>query len=50
MTANVIVIDEAWWGNYSKRAFNMCKNPQVSLMDLEAEDMSDILKIYVPRT
>ena len=47
--SKVIVIDDAWWGDFSERAFNVCKNPQVSLMDLEADDIREVLKIYVPR-
>lgn len=48
VSQNMIVIDESWWGDFTERAFNICKNPQVSLLDLDAEDMKAIFKIYVP--
>lgn len=47
-TNNTLVIDDVWWGDFTLRAFNVCKNPQVSLLNMNAEDMNDIIKIYVP--
>lgn len=44
----MIVVDELWWGDFTLRAFNLSKNPQVSLLDLTAEDMKEVIKIYVP--
>lgn len=44
----MIVIDELWWGDFIFRAFNLSKTTQVSLLDLTAEDMADIFKVYVP--
>ena len=48
-SSKVIVIDDVWWGDFSERAFNVCKKPQVSLMDLEENDMREVFQIYVPR-
>jgi hypothetical protein len=44
----MIIVDEAWWSNFTLRAFNLSKNPQVSLLNLSADDMKEIFKIYVP--
>ena len=47
-TDTMIIVDEAWWGNFTLRAFNLSKNPQISLLDLSTDDMKEIFKIYVP--
>ena len=48
VSQNMIVVEEGWWGDFTERAFNICKSPQVSLLDLSTEDMADVFKIYVP--
>lgn len=48
VTSSMIVVDELWWGDFNYRAFNVSKTPLTSLLDLEAEDMKPIFKIYVP--
>ncbi len=44
----MIVVDDLWWGDFTFRAFNLSKTPQVSLLDMTAEDMKEVIKIYVP--
>lgn len=48
VSQTMVVIDDSWWGDFTERAFNICKNPQVSLLDLGVEDMAVVFKIYVP--
>ena len=48
VSTTMIVVDEAWWGNFTYRAFNVQKNPSSSLESYTPEDMTSILKIYVP--
>jgi hypothetical protein len=48
VTTEKIVIDEAWWGEFTTRAFNVCKTDKSDLTGLDA-DVAAAFKIYVPK-
>lgn len=43
----VVEVDEAWWGEFNFRGFNLSKNPKVPLT--EDDDMSYSFGIFVPK-
>jgi len=47
-TAPYVVVTEEWWGNYTIRGFNISKVGTPSIMDLSAEDIHKVFRIYVP--
>ncbi len=48
VTVNTVKVDEAWWGSFNYRAFNIAKMGNPSLSDSEMKALSDVLTIYVP--
>ena len=46
---NIIHVDEAWWGSYTLRAFNVSRNPKVALSEADFEEFKEAFKIYVPK-
>lgn len=48
VTTEVVEIDEAWWGNYIYRAFNVSSSSAPDLTD-KVEEAGAKLKIYVPK-
>ena len=49
VTAEKVVIDEAWWGDYTERAFNLNANGKPTITDDNYDDIANCLKIYVPK-
>lgn len=49
-TTAMITIDEAWWGDYVNRAFNVSKADGTSLVGVPAEQVEAALIIYVPKS
>jgi hypothetical protein len=49
VTTQYIEVDEAWWGSYTYRAFNVFKSPNRSDMTSLVEDTGTKLKIYIPK-
>lgn len=45
--SQIVVVDEAWWGDFNYRGFNLSKNPKVALT--EDDDMSYSFGIFVPK-
>ena len=45
----VITVDEAWWGNYTYRAFNVSRNPKVALSEADYSEFAEAFIIYVPK-
>ena len=43
-----IIVDEAWWGEYTQRAFNICRDDNASMKNYTEDDIREIFKIYVP--
>ena len=50
VTTNVIVIDEAWWGTHTVKAFNLSNLGGSSLANLTEEQANEMFKIYVPES
>ncbi len=48
VTTTKIVVDEAWWGEWTTRAFNIRKTDSSDLTGLDA-DVAAAFKIYVPK-
>jgi hypothetical protein len=49
VTTQYIEVDEAWWGTYQYRAFNVFKTPNRANMTGLLEETATKLKIYVPK-
>jgi len=43
-----VIITEKWWGDYTIRAFNICKVGLPSLIDVTEEEVRAAFQIYVP--
>ena len=48
VTNNTVFVNDAWWGDYTTKAFNITKNPTSFVNDMTADDISEIFQIYVP--
>lgn len=49
VTTNQIVIDEAWWGNYTHRGFNIAiKGSAIDITGLTEDQINSVFQIYVP--
>lgn len=48
-SAQYIVINEAWWGNYTERAFNISKLKTTDITG-EADVIPTVFKIYLPNS
>ena len=46
---SVITVDEAWWGNYIYRAFNISKVGKPDLTNEDLANIGNVFKIYVPK-
>lgn len=49
VSTDVVVVDDAWWGNFNQRAFNLAllNNPAMSASALN--DVVDAFAVYVPK-
>jgi hypothetical protein len=45
-----VVIDEAWWGTYTLRGFNISKSSGSNIESLTENEINAIFKIYVPES
>lgn len=50
ISTNVIVVDEAWWGSYTVRAFNLSYTGGSSMENATEEEVNSLFKIYVPES
>lgn len=48
ISTSMVVIDEAWWGNYQLRAFNVFLSPREDMTNRVLET-KDVFRIYVPK-
>ena len=48
-TVSMVVVDEAWWGSYVYRAFNVSKVGKPSLTAANYEEFLEAFIIYVPK-
>ena len=44
-----ITVDEAWWGNFTQRAFNLYRVGKPSLAGVSEETIEAALRVYAPR-
>lgn len=49
-TTSVVDVTEAWWGNWTTRAFNISKTDSSDLSSYSESDIRAVFKIYVPKT
>ena len=49
VTTEYIEVDEAWWGTYTYRAFNVFKSPNRTDMTSLVQETGTKLKIYIPK-
>lgn len=49
VTESMVVIDEAWWENYTTRAFNVSLVAQTTLAGYTNEELAAVFKIYIPK-
>ena len=45
-----VVIDEAWWGNYTVRGFNISNSSTSNIVSKTEDEINAIFKIYVPES
>ena len=43
-------VTEEWWGEYTQRAFNICRDDNASMKNYTADNIREVFKIYVPDT
>ncbi len=49
VTTRRVIIDEAWWGNYTIRAFNVTTSPTATdISNIEESELNEIFQIYRP--
>ena len=48
VTTNIVVVDEAWWGNYVVRGFNIATKTSAAINQIPYEVISHF-RIYVPK-
>ncbi|MBQ7225199.1 MAG: DUF4886 domain-containing protein [Clostridia bacterium] len=50
VTKQTVIIDEAWWGNFTVRGFNISKTSSVNIKEMTEADINAIFQIYVPQS
>ena len=45
----IVVVDDAWWGDFNYRGFNLSKTGAPSLSDAEQAQLEKSFGIFVPR-
>jgi hypothetical protein len=48
-TTSIVVVDDAWWGSWNYRAFNLAKSGNPGLTDAEQETLRSCFAIFVPK-
>ena len=48
VSTNVVVVDEAWWGDYTVRGFNISSQPLSSINQIHY-DVTQHFRIYIPK-
>ena len=49
VTANVVKVDDVWWGNWNYRAFNLLTNPRSTLTSEKADEVCASFGIFLPK-
>lgn len=48
-TTSIVVVDDAWWGSWNYRAFNLAKSGNPGLTDAEQETLRSCFAIFKPK-
>ena len=48
ISTTYVAIDEAWWGNWTIRGFNISQKGDSDITDLTNEEIYSHFKIYIP--
>ena len=48
-TTSIVVVDDAWWGSWNYRAFNLAKEKNPNLTDAEQETLKSCFAIFKPK-
>ncbi len=48
-TTSIVVVDDAWWGSWNYRAFNLAKEKNPNLTDAEQETLRSCFAIFKPK-
>lgn len=46
---SIVVVDDAWWGSWNYRAFNLAKESNPNLTDAEQETLKGCFAIFLPK-
>ncbi len=49
VTAQVVLVDDAWWREFNYRAFNLAKKGNPKLSDAEQEELTTVFGIFTPK-
>lgn len=49
VTAQIVVVDDEWWGDFNFRGFNLAKAGNPQLTDEEQEELKTAFGIFVPK-
>ena len=49
VTTSIVVVNDAWWGSWNYRAFNLAKAGNPSLTDAEQETLRSCFAIFKPK-
>ena len=48
VTTQIVVVNDAWWGSFNYRAFNLAKSGNPNLTDEEQKELEGCFAIFVP--
>jgi len=48
VTKSIVIVDDAWWGNFNYRGFNISNTANTAISSLTTDEIREIFKIYVP--
>lgn len=48
VTSQLVVVDDAWWGRFNYRGFNLAVEGNPALDDAQQEELKTVFAIYVP--
>ncbi|MBR2937810.1 MAG: DUF4886 domain-containing protein [Oscillospiraceae bacterium] len=50
VSAKIVMVTDAWWGEWTTRAFNIAKKNGDALTDYTPEQISEVFQIYFPKS
>ena len=48
VSESIITVTDAWWGDYTLRAFNISQNPQTDISS-KVDEAKEHFRIYIPK-